>query len=89
MYVVIGYDSSTHHNPTYGDRSDVFTNWNYLDQLQSSASQLGPNARVLLLPYQSGVGHSIAAGRIDGVEGIFWDGVRIDFDDLTAQDAPA
>lgn len=47
--------------------------------IQSPTSSNEPPKRSLILPYEGG-NHSLAAGRIDGKEGIFWDGVKVDFD---------
>ncbi len=53
-----------------------------MDQINTTIAQLGKNAQVLLLPYElNSQGHSLASGRMDGKEGIFWDGVYIDFAD--------
>ena len=77
---LVAYDTTTHHNPMLGDRSGKFDEWTYLDQIQNTGSQLGENAEVLLLPYQSEQGNTLASGRLNGEEGIFWNGVKVDFD---------
>ncbi len=41
-----------------------------------------PSKQTLLLPYNGDNGN-LAAGRMHGQEGIFWNGVRVDFDKLT------
>ena len=89
LYVVV-YTVSEHHSPNYGQKAGVFKDWNYLDQINTTATQLGDNAQVLLLPYEMSQGHTLASGRIDGAEGIFWDGVKVDFDAyLAPKETPA
>lgn len=77
---LVAYDATTHYNPMLGDRSKSFDEWTYLDQIQNTASQLGDKAEVLLLPYQGGQGNTLASGKLEGQEGIFWNGVKVDFD---------
>ncbi len=77
---LVAYDEGEHANPDYGTRRGTFKDWRYLDQIQVTATQLGQDAEVLLLPYSlNQEGHNLAAGRVDEVEGIFWDGVQVDF----------
>lgn len=87
--LLVAYNATTHHNPALGDRSKVFDEWTYLDQIQNTSAQLGEKAEVLLLPYQSGQGSTLASGRINGEEGIFWNGVKVDFDAYFTQKDPA
>jgi len=85
-YYVIAYEKNEHNNPDYGQRQGVFKDWRYLDQLDTTATQLGENSKVIFLPYDQwdhgGSGHSLASGKSDGVEGIFWDGQKIDIDEM-------
>lgn len=78
LQYVIAYPASQRSNPLYGQRQGVFEQWTYLDQIETTASHLGPDAQVLFLPYTED-GNSLAAGRTESGEGIFWNGVRIDF----------
>lgn len=81
LLYVVAYPDSAHHDLNYGQKMGVFKDWHYVDQINTTANQLSDNARVLLLPYQlMSKGHTLASGRVDGQEGIFWDGVRIDFE---------
>ena len=77
---VVAYTEIEHYSPDYGRKKGSFKDWNYLDQINTTATQLGNNAQVLLLPYRMSRGHSLASGRLGGEEGIFWDGVKVDFD---------
>ncbi len=80
---LIAYPKSEHEEPDFGERSGLFASWHPVDQLQVEAQQLTPNSRVLYLPYtysEDGNGHTLAAGRRDGRNGIFWDGMYIDHD---------
>ncbi|OVE79550.1 hypothetical protein BVY00_00110 [bacterium G20] len=86
---VVAYENSEHSNPDYGKRNGEFKTWRYLDQIQVTATQLGPNAEILLFPYSFYPGHNIAAGRIGGKEGIFWDGVNVDFDEYLHTAVPS
>jgi hypothetical protein len=87
---LVAYDATTNHDPMLGNRSGKFDEWTYLDQIQNTGSQLGENAEALLLPYQSGQGSTLASGRFDGVEGIFWNGIKVDFDAyLAPKETPA
>ena len=79
---VVSYPASSCYDQDYGKRQGVFREWHYMDQINTTVTQLSKNAQVLLLPYElNSQGHSLASGRIDGKEGIFWDGVYIDFAD--------
>lgn len=79
---VVSYPASSRYDQDYGKRRGVFREWHYMDQINTTIAQLGKNAQVLLLPYElNSQGHSLASGRMDGKEGIFWDGVYIDFAD--------
>lgn len=78
--IVIAYPSSEHFSPLLGNQQAAFNEWHYLDQLQGTASYLGQGTEVLFLPYSPNErGHTLAAGRENGHEGIFWDGIKIDF----------
>lgn len=79
---VVSYPASSCYDQDYGKRQGVFREWHYMDQINTTVTQLSKNAQVLLLPYElNSQGHSLASGRMDGKEGIFWDGVYIDFAD--------
>lgn len=79
---VVSYPASSRYDQDYGKRRGVFREWHYMDQINTTIAQLGKNAQVLLLPYElNSQDHSLASGRMDGKEGIFWDGVYIDFAD--------
>lgn len=82
---LVAYEQGEHQNPDYGKKVGSFKDWRYLDQINVTSTQLGEDARVLLLPYQMSQGHTLASGRTDGQEGIFWDGVRVDFDTYLAK----
>lgn len=84
LLYVVAYPVNEHHSPDYGQMAGVFKDWNYLDQINTTATQLGENAQVLRLPYQISRGHTLASGRMDGQEGIFWNGVKVDFDTYLA-----
>ena len=85
---VVSYPASSCYDQDYGKRRGVFREWHYMDQINTTVTQLGNNAQVLLLPYElNSQGHSLASGRIDGKEGIFWDGVYIDFADYIGDTA--
>ena len=86
LYYVVAYEAGEHSNPRYGQRNGSFKDWGYLDQINVTATQLGEDAQVLLLPYVPGQGNSLASGKTSGQEGIFWNGVRIDFDAYLATD---
>lgn len=81
LFVVAYHDSVF--SPLQRDerkRNNPFEKWHYLDQIRTTATQLGENSKVIEIPYEPNkTGHSLAAGRINGVEGIFWDGHRVDF----------
>jgi hypothetical protein len=79
VYHLVAYPKSEHSNPDYGKRRGAFKNWRYLDQINTTANQLGNSSEVLLLPYDEGFGHSLASGKTGDHEGIFWDGVPVDF----------
>ncbi len=78
IYYLVVYPKSEHSNPDYGKRHGAFKNWRYLDQIAVTANQLGNSSEVLLLPYEAG-GHSLASGKTNNQEGIFWDGIPVDF----------
>jgi len=78
--LLVAYPASERHNPAYGKRDGSFDTWTYLDQLETTAGYLGDNVRVLFLPYHNGDGNSLAAGRTGTSEGIYWNGVRVDFE---------
>ena len=85
---VVSYPASSCYDQDYGKRRGVFREWHYMDQINTTIAQLGKNAQVLLLPYElNSQGHSLASGRMDGKEGIFWDGVYIDFADYIGDTA--
>ncbi len=79
IYYLVAYPNGEHSNPDYGKRNGAFKNWRYLDQINVTANQLGNDSEVLLLPYDEGLGHSLASGKVNDHEGIFWDGVPVDF----------
>ncbi|HEX3568934.1 MAG TPA: hypothetical protein VHT70_04660 [Candidatus Saccharimonadales bacterium] len=81
---VVSYGDTAIHSPDYGKRVGNFDQWHYLDQIETTISQLGPEAEIAVVPYGTG-GNVLAAGRIDGAEGIFWNGVPIDFDQIREQ----
>ncbi|MCA9341659.1 hypothetical protein KC952_03970 [Candidatus Saccharibacteria bacterium] len=90
LLYVVAYEQGEHQDPDYGKKVGAFKDWRYLDQINTTATQLGDNAQVLLLPYQISRGHTLASGRMDGVEGIFWNGVKVDFDSyLAPKETPA
>jgi hypothetical protein len=79
--MLVAYPESVRANPNYGLRSGSFNEWTYLEQIEMTASQLGSDTEVLFLPYKNGDGNSLASGRTDQSEGIYWNGVLIDFAD--------
>ncbi len=82
-FYVVAHPDSVKSDPNYGDKRKIFDEWHYLDQIETTISQLGDRCRVIEIPYQlSDTGHSLAAGLINGSEGIFWDGVQVNFDSL-------
>lgn len=89
IHYLVAYPNSEHSNPEYGNRKGVFKDWRYLDQISMTAGQLGSTSEVLLLPYDQGFGHSLASGRVGDNEGIFWDGVQVDFESYLASQTPA
>lgn len=84
---VVAYDSSEHRDPYFGQRRGVFKNWRYLDQIHVTTGLLGEDVQVLLLPYQRATGETLASGRKNGSEGIFWNGVKVNFDEYFANPA--
>lgn len=78
----VAYHHSLHTDHGYLDREGRPNSWHLMDQVQLSAENLPEGSRVLYLPYTDDreYGHSLAAGRIDGETGIFWDGHEINFD---------
>lgn len=85
---VVSYPASSCYDQDYGKQRGVFREWHYMDQINTTIAQLGKNAQVLLLPYElNSQGHSLASGCMDGKEGIFWDGVYIDFADYIGDTA--
>ncbi len=90
LLYVVAYEQGEYQNPDYGKKVGAFKDWRYLDQINTTVTQLGDNAQVLLLPYQMSQGHTLASGRMDGQEGIFWNGVKVDFDAyLAPKETPA
>ncbi len=90
LYIVIGYEEGSHLNPLYGKKHGKFDEWHYVDQINTTAGQLrlhGGAANILFMPYTATLGHSLGAGRIDGQEGIFWDGQKIYFDSILPTDS--
>ena len=82
-YYVIAYENGEHNNPDYGRKKGIFKDWSYLDQLNVTAAQLGEKSKIILLPYNAwDSSHSLTSGKSEGVEGIFWDGKKIDIDEL-------
>jgi hypothetical protein len=82
-YYVIAYEEGEHNNPDYGQRKGDFKDWSYIDQLNVTSDQLGENSKIIFLPYNAWDGsHSLASGKSEGVEGIFWDGRKIDIDEV-------
>lgn len=79
LQYLVAFPATERSNPRYGQRQGSFEQWFYLDQIETTAAQLGPDAQVLFLPYSNGDGNCLAAGRTDDGEGIFWNGVRVDF----------
>jgi hypothetical protein len=77
-YCVIAYpeDDETYHKCA----GKPFAQWHYTDQLKLTARRIGADVKVLFLPYMlmGGIGHSLAAGREGSQEGIFWNGARVD-----------
>lgn len=78
--LLVAYPGSERENPRYGQRIGVFQDWTYLEQIETTSAQLGSDTEVLFLPYNNGDGNNLAAGRTDMVEGIFWNGVLVNFD---------
>ncbi len=81
IQLLVAYPASERSNPLYGKREGSFDTWTYLDQIEMTAGQLGDEVQVLLLPYNNGDGNSLAAGRTDASEGVFWNGVRVNFEE--------
>lgn len=79
--LLVAYPESERANPRYGHRTGSFQEWTYLEQIEMTAAQLGADTEVLFLPYNNGDGNSLAAGRTADSEGIFWNGVHINFAD--------
>jgi hypothetical protein len=79
--LLVAYPESERANPRYGLRGGSFQEWTYLEQIETTATQLGADTEVLFLPYANGDGNSLAAGSTDKTEGIYWNGVHIDFAD--------
>lgn len=77
---LVAYPRIEHHSQDYGQKKGLFKDWNYIDQINTTVSQLGNEAQVLMLPYEMNQGHTLASGRVEGQEGIFWDGIKVDFD---------
>lgn len=81
LIFLVAYDPLLCTASDYGQKQGEFKKWHCLDQISTTAERLGAVARVLLLPYDLSLeGHTLAAGRCNGVEGIFWDEEPIDFD---------
>lgn len=78
--IVIAYPRSVEREPNRGTRKGSHKEWHYLDQLETTAEYLDEGTEVLMLPYDMNSGHTLASGRINGEEGIFWDGMPIDFE---------
>lgn len=80
---VVAYADVEHSNPGHGKRVGQFKQWHYVDQLDTTATQLGAKSKVIFLPYKfNDKGHNLATGRDANTEGIFWNGYKIDIDDL-------
>jgi len=79
IQLLVAYRESERANPLYRQRRGSFEEWTYLEQIEMTASELGADTEVLFLPYRDGDGNSLAAGRSDNSEGIYWNGVHVNF----------
>lgn len=84
LQFLVAYPDEARRNPYYGKRHGSFQDWTYLDQIEMTASQLGPEAQVLFLPYNNGEGNNLSAGSTDTAEGIFWNGLEVNFSEMLA-----
>lgn len=81
VQMLIAYGGRDHPYECF-DVRHYFTTFN--DAVTCPTQVDKPIKRTLLLPYDDMNGSSLAAGRIDGEEGVFWNGVKVDFDVLVA-----
>lgn len=51
----------------------------YLRRIEVAATQMRDHLKIILIPYEiHSYGHTLAAGRLNSKEGVFFDGVFID-----------
>lgn len=81
VQMLIAYGGRVHPYEFF-DVRHYFTTFNQAVTSRTKTDK--PTKQTLLLPYD-GDNCYLAAGRVNGQEGIFWNGVRVDFDVLTAQ----
>lgn len=81
-YIVVAYPDIAEKDPDYGRRRGNHKEWHYLDQIKATAGYLGGGTKVLMVPYVWPSEHTLASGRFEGREGIFWDGSPIDMEEI-------